>query len=141
MIEFDRIDSKETVSYSIEREMGATNNSSFKISKHGQVEKKGAGITQKKLEDEILGFNYVLWENILSLNTIETTPFIDMDPDEKRKLMESILTMQLDKLKDANKKNLKDVTVKFDTATSDVVKYQRIRKLSLNNNNQLSLKK
>lgn len=125
MVEFERVDSKATVAYSVEREMGASGSGTFKITKDGETEKKGAGITQKKLEDEILGFNLILWENVLSLNTIQTTPFIDMAPEEKRKLLESILTMQLDKLKELNKKQLKEVNVKFDTATSDVVKYQK----------------
>ena len=125
LVEFERIDSKGTAEYLVEREMGASGTGAFKITKNGETEKKGAGITQKKLEDEVLGFNLILWENILSLNTIQTTPFIDMAPDEKRKLLESILTMQLDKLKDLNKKQLKEVNVKFDTATSDVVKYQK----------------
>lgn len=124
MVEFERVDFEGISLYQITREMAVSGTASFKITKDGETEKKGAGVTQKKLEDEIIGFNQVIWENVLSLNTIQTTPFIDMDVAEKRKLLESILTLQLDKMKDLNKKTLKECSVKFNSATNDVVKYE-----------------
>ncbi len=124
-VEFVRIDSKTTDTYIIERTMNSGGATSFKISINGEGERKGAGTTQKKIEEEYLGFNKHIFENIISLNTINTKPIIDMEPKEKRKLIEAILTLQIDKLKDINSKELSKAQTKFESATSDVVKYTR----------------
>lgn len=124
-VEFVRIDSKTTDTYIIERTMNSGGATSFKISINGEGERKGAGTTQKKIEEEYLGFNKHIFENIISLNTINTKPIIDMEPKEKRKLIEAILTLQIDKLKDINSKELSKALTKFESATSDVVKYTR----------------
>lgn len=124
-VEFVRIDSKTTDTYVIERTMNSGGNTSFKITINNVTEPKGAGTTQKKIEEEYLGFNKHIFENIISLNTINTKPIIDMEPKEKRKLIEAILTLQIDKLKDINSKELSKALTKFESATSDVVKYTR----------------
>jgi exonuclease SbcC len=121
-LEFDREDSKGTVNYTIEREMGKGATKTI-IHKDNVEQNKEAGMTQKFLEGEVFGFNQNIFENIISLNTIETTPFIDMDPGTKRKLIESMLTLQIDKFKDINKKALKLAQTKFESSKSDVVKY------------------
>lgn len=123
-LEFEREDSKGTHSYAITREMGKSSTKTL-FEKDDIEQNKEAGYSQKVLEEEILGFNQSIFENVISLNTIETTPFIDMDPAKKRKLIESMLTLQIDKFKDANKKALKEAQTKMESAKSDVVKYEK----------------
>lgn len=123
-LEFDREDSKGIVNYTINREMGKGSTKTI-IHKDNVEQNKEAGVTQKFLEGEVFGFNQNIFENIISLNTIETTPFIDMDPGTKRKLIESMLTLQIDKFKDINKKALKLAQTKFESSKSDVVKYSK----------------
>jgi DNA repair exonuclease SbcCD ATPase subunit len=122
---FTRVDNKSTDEYIINREMNKSGSSTFTIAKNGEIEKKGAGTTQKTFEDEVLGFNKNIFENVISLNTIQTTPFIDMEPKDKRKLLESILTLSIDKFKELNTKKLREVTTRFDSSTSDVRKYSK----------------
>lgn len=124
-VEFDRIDSLTTDSYVISRYMEKSGSTSTTITKNEVPEKKGAGTSQKKLEEEILGFNKTLWENVISLNTIQTVPFIDMEPKDKRSLLESVLTLCIDKWKDLNKTAFKEANTKFESASSDCVKYNR----------------
>ena len=124
-VEFERIDNKGTDTYILSRTMDGKGSTSTSISKNGELDKKAAGTSQKKIEEEILGFNKTLFENVISLNTIKTVPFIDMDAKDKRKLIESILTLCLDKWKDSNSVQLKEAKTKFESATSDVVKYTK----------------
>lgn len=122
-VEFERIDSKNHDTYVITRYMSKAGVTSFKIKKNDEDELKGAGTTQKKIEEEYLGFNKNIFENVISLNTIQTKPIIEMSPNNKRKLLESILTLSIDKFKDLNAKALKEASTKFHSATSDVEKY------------------
>lgn len=128
-VEFERIDSNSHKVYQINRQLTRSGNSSFsyRSKDFGAVEfgteNKGAGTTQKKIEGEILGFNKNIFENVISLNTIQRDPIIEMRPVDKRKLIESILTLSIDKFKELNGKTLKQAQTKFDAATSDVEKY------------------
>lgn len=122
-VEFDRIDSKSNNRYIIRRSMSKSGSTSVVIDLNGVEEPKNAGTTQKHIEEEILGFNKNIFENVISLNTIQTKPIIELDTASKRKLTESILTLSLDKFKDLNGKSLKQAQTKFDAATSDVEKY------------------
>lgn len=124
-LEFIRTDVKSTDTYIIRREMQKTGSSTFTIIKNGESEKKGAGITQKMFEDEVLGFDQNIFNNIISLNTIQTTPIIDMEPKDKRSLLEAVVSLCMDRYKDLNKKALREATTKLDSAKSDVVKYER----------------
>ena len=120
-LEFDRTDANGTDEYCIERTMKPSGTSSFVFTKNGSVEKKGAGgTTQKLIENEVLGFDKRIFENVISLNTIQTIPFIDMDPKDKRALIESILSMNLDRIKDANKKRLRELNTTFEVLGSDI---------------------
>ena len=131
-LQFEREDAKGIQQFSITREMGKGSPKTI-IEKDGIEQTKEAGYSQKVFEEEVLGFNQNIFENVISLNTIETTPFIDMDPGRKRKLIESMLTLQIDKFKDANKKALKEAQTKLESAKSDVVKYEK----DLNELNQM----
>lgn len=129
-VEFERIDSKSHEMFLFTRQLTRSGSSSFKYKKklftdleYGSDEYKGAGTTQRKIESEILGFNKNIFENVISLNTIQRDPIIEMKPAQKRKLIESILTLNIDKFKDSNGKALKQAQTKFDAATSDVEKY------------------
>jgi len=124
-IDFDRIDNKGRDEYTLARSMTGSGTTSCDITKNGETEKKVAGVFQKKLEEEILGFNKNLFENVISLNTVQSTPIIEMNPEKKRKLIESLLTLSLDKFKDLNNKKLKQSQIAFDNATSDVNKYNK----------------
>jgi len=124
-VEFDKVIGDVVEQYEIKRRMTKGGATTLSIFKDGVEIPKAAGMTQKKLEDEILGFDYIIFENIISLNTIQTIPIIDMPPDKKRKLLESIATIHLDKLKKANKEKLKDVQIKFRSATNDVEQYTK----------------
>ena len=123
-LEFEREDAKGIHQFTVARQMGKGSTKTV-ITKDEVEQTKEAGYSQKIFEEEVLGFNKNIFENVISLNTIETTPFIDMDPGKKRKLIESMLTLQIDKFKDANKKALKEAQTKMTTATSDVVKYEK----------------
>ena len=59
------------------------------------------------------------------LNTIQTIPIVDMTPERKRKLLESIVTVHLDKFKKLNKEQLKEMQIKFKSATSDIELYEK----------------
>ena len=120
-LEFNRTDANGTDEYCIERTMKPSGTSSFVFTKNGSVEKKGAGgTTQKLIENEVFGFDKRIFENVISLNTIQTIPFIDMDPKDKRALIESILSMNLDRIKDANKKRLRELNTTFEVLGSDI---------------------
>lgn len=121
-LNYDRIDSNGTVNYSAIREMGSKS-MKFILEKDGVPVSKEAGVSQKNFEEDILGFNLVLYKNVISMNTIETTAFIDMKTEDKRKLIESILTLHIDKVKKLNSSEMTLAMSKFTDATSDVGKY------------------
>lgn len=125
--EFIRTDSKGSDKYVMSRTMTGTGSTKTTMSKNDIPIPKEASVSQKKFEDEILGFGTPIWENIISLNTINTVPFIDMEPKDKRDLMESVLVLCIDKWKEQNKIAYKDAMTKFESATSDVVKYGKDR--------------
>ena len=124
-VEFDVVNGDVIDRYDVKRRMTKSGGMKLIIIKNGVEIPKAAGMTQKKLEDEILGFDYIIFENIISLNTIQTIPIIDMPPDKKRKLLESIATIHLDKLKKINKDKYKDMQIKFRTSTNDVEQYTK----------------
>lgn len=125
--EFDRIDSRGTVSYKINRSMTKSGTGkSFSIAVDNIPLPKTAGMSQKIFEDEVLGFNQNLFQNVISMNTIQTVPFIDMEPKDKRVLIESILTLHIDKYKKLNSSESTRVQTKFNDATNDVVKYTKL---------------
>jgi len=129
-INFDRISSGVdnttiTDNYIIKREMTNSGGVKTEIILNKVSQNKSSGITQKQLEMEVLGFNKNIFENIISLNTIQTTPIIDMTPKDKRQLIESVLTLHIDKYKDKNKKELKEAQTKCISAQSDVEKYSK----------------
>lgn len=124
-LEFCVLTSNDTIDeYIITREMTNSGSSKTKITLNTVEQGKNA-ISQKKLEDEVLGFNLNIWENIISLNTIQTKPIIDMEPKDKRKLVESVLTLHIDKYKKANGDALKEAQTSCVMAQSDSEKYSR----------------
>lgn len=118
--DFDRIDSKGTTEYTVIRGLEPKK---FIIKENGEVLKKEAGVSQAVLENEILGFDSRLFTNVISLNTLETKPFLDMKPDDKRKLIESIITLDISKLKKKVASELTLANSQFLSASNDVKSY------------------
>ena len=128
---FDRVDSHGTVPYAAIREMTKAGSMKFTLEKDNVIVSKEAGVSQKMFEEEILGFNQILYENVISLNAMETKAFIDMKSEEKKKLIESILTLHIDKVKKLNSSEMTLALTKFNDAANDVRKYtQRIAELN-----------
>lgn len=124
-LEFYRRDSKAETHYVVERSLGRSGSMSFDIWVNGQHKEKEAGYSQKYFEDEIIGFNRNLFENVISLNTIQSKPFIDMDSKEKRTLLESIIALHIDKIKKLNADEFSITSARYSDAENDVIKYQR----------------
>lgn len=124
-LEFCRRDARGDVQYAVERSLGRSGSMSFVIWVNGEQKDKEAGYSQKYFEDEILGFNRNLFENVISLNTIQSKPFIEMDSKEKRTLLESIISLHIDKIKKLNSGEYTLASSKYDDAVGDVQKYDR----------------
>jgi len=123
ILEFEREDSKGINNYTLIREMSSSGSPTLVIMKNDVIVPKEAGITQKRIDEEILGFNKKIFESVISLNSQLSIGFIEMEPKEKRKIIESVLSLHIDKFKDANKKVLKESSTKLDVSLSDVEKY------------------
>lgn len=124
---FDRIDTNGRVRYAITRELGRSGSMVMTLSIIDDVEKtekKPAGVSQKMFEDDILGFNKNLFENVISWNSIQTKSFIDMSSEEKRKLIESIIALHIDRIKKMNSTEANLYASKFNDATNDVTKFR-----------------
>lgn len=81
---------------------------------------KRAGYSQKDFEDNILGFNEVLFKNFIAMNTQETVPFFQMPAAKKRELFQSIIAVNPDFWKKENAKRLSNAKLDFDLANNDV---------------------
>lgn len=111
--------------YNITRTISPKDKTNFSITKNDEIIGKKTGVTQKEFEDNILGFNVILWKNVIAQNTQETKPFIDMPAAEKRALLESIISVSVDKWKKGNAKFSSKSSIEFDLATSDFSKYSK----------------
>lgn len=81
---------------------------------------KRAGFTQKDFEDKILGFNEVLFKNVIAMNTQESTPFIDMPAAKRRELLESIIDMSTEYWKKESGRLLSAASTACEIAASDI---------------------
>jgi len=95
----------------------------FTIEEDGVISSRIAGMNQKSFEEEILGFDTRLFTNAISLNTLETKPFIDMKSDEKRKFIESAISFDTAKLKKKISGELAQANVKMTTSVNDIRNY------------------
>jgi len=84
------------------------------------VQNKRAGFTQKDFEENILRFNDVLFKNVIAMNTQETQPFFMLPAAKKRELLESIISLSLDKWKKANNKRASEAQLEFSISESDI---------------------
>jgi DNA repair exonuclease SbcCD ATPase subunit len=119
---FRRISAEGTDEYRIIRELGSSGSPSVEIQENGQKVDVLAGGGQAYIEEK-LGFNSQIFEQVISLNTIQTVPFIEMPAADKRSLLDSVLNVRIDRYKDLNKENLRESTSLLNIAKSDVVKY------------------
>lgn len=124
-LDFKVIEPSREVKYTIRRGMKSKVFSVFEVrDDETTIEiSKEAGFAQSSLEKNILGFDIRLFKNVISLNTLETKPFLDMKPDEKRKLIESIITIDISKYKKKLANDLSLSTTKFSTSENDVKFY------------------
>lgn len=114
-----------TESYKVTRTIsGAKSNIKFVLEKlEGDTwvaQNKRAGFTQQDFEDNVLQFNDVLFKNVIAMNTQETQPFFMLPAAKKRELLESIISLSLDKWKKANGTRASDAKLAFTVAESDI---------------------
>jgi DNA repair exonuclease SbcCD ATPase subunit len=106
-LEFDRITtSGERVEYLISRRVSTKETSKLTIFKGDDEISKKAGVNQKYLEEEILGFNKVVFDNVICLDALAFN-FLETSPEQKRKLIESVISLDVSKIK---KRNSKEIT-------------------------------
>lgn len=87
------------------------------------AQNKRAGYSQTDFENDILGFNEVLFKNVIAMNTQETQPFMELGAQKRREITESIIAMQMGLWKKENGKRLSEATLEFDLATQE---YERM---------------
>lgn len=122
-VEFSRSQGTTTEEYFIKRTVDPKNAMKFTVEKkEGDKwipQNKRAGFTQKDFEDDILRFNEVLFKNNIAQNTQESLPFIDMEAADRRKLTDSIIMLDNDRIKKENAKELSTAKTNFEIANSD----------------------
>ena len=122
-VEFSRTQGTTTEEYFIKRTVDPKNAMKFTVEKkEGDKwipQNKRAGFTQKDFEDDILRFNEVLFKNNIAQNTQESLPFIDMEAADRRKLTDSIIMLDNDRIKKENAKELSTAKTNFEIAKSD----------------------
>lgn len=122
-VEFSRTQGTTTEEYFIKRTVDPKNVMKFTVEKkEGDKwipQNKRAGFTQKDFEDDILRFNEVLFKNNIAQNTQESLPFIDMEAADRRKLTDSIIMLDNDRIKKENAKELSTAKTNFEIANSD----------------------
>lgn len=127
MLEFDYETSNgDRYEYRVTRSISPKGTVKFEIErKDGDqwvVQNKRAGFSQQDFEDTILGFNEILFKNVIAMNTQETTPFCEMEAAERRKLLESILALSLDPMKKETARRLSNESTAFDIADNDITR-------------------
>lgn len=122
-VEFSRIQGTTVEEYFIKRTVDPKNTMKFTVEKkEGDKwipQNKRAGFTQKDFEDNILRFNEVLFKNNIAQNTQESLPFIDMEAADRRKLTDSIIMLDNDRIKKENAKELSTAKTNFEIANND----------------------
>ena len=122
-VEFSRTQGTIAEEYFIRRTVDPKNTMKFTVEKkEGDKwipQNKRAGFTQKDFEDDILRFNEVLFKNNIAQNTQESLPFIDMEAADRRKLTDSIIMLDNDRIKKENAKELSTAKTNFEIANSD----------------------
>lgn len=122
-VEFTRRQGETEEEYYITRTLDPKGNMKFTVErKEGDkwvAQNKRAGFTQKDFEEDILHFNEVLFKNIVAMNTQESIPFIDMEAADRRKLTDSIIMLDNDRVKKENAKELSNAKTNYEIAASD----------------------
>ena len=122
-VEFERVQGETREEYFIRRTVDPKNAMKFTVEKkEGDKwvpQNKRAGFTQKDFEDDVLHFNEVLFKNNIAQNTQESIPFIDMEAADRRKLTDSIIMLDNDRLKKENAKELSTAKTNFEIAEND----------------------
>lgn len=123
-VEFDRVQGDIQEEYFLTRTLDPKGNMKFTLEKkEGDkwvVQNKRAGFTQKDFEENILHFNEILFKNNIAMNTQESIPFIDQEPVDRRKLTDSLIMMDNDRLKKENAKELSNAKTNYEIASNDI---------------------
>ena len=125
-VEFDRVQGDTREEYFLTRTLDPKGNMKFTLEKkEGEkwvVQNKRAGFTQKDFEENILHFNEILFKNNIAMNTQESIPFIDQEPVDRRKLTDSLIMMDTDRLKKENAKELSNAKTNSEIASNDMTR-------------------
>lgn len=125
MLEFDcekTGGSRET--YRVTRSISPKGTSKFELEKmEGEQwvsQNKRAGLSQKDFEENVLGFNDVLFKNTIAMNTQETIPFLEMDAKQRRTMLEAIIMVTWEPWKKETARRMSAACTAFDIAESDI---------------------
>lgn len=122
-LEFDREQGKTRDEYFIRRTIDPKGTSKFVLEKKDGdkwvQQNKRAGFTQKDFENDILHLDILLFKNMVAMNTQEFEPFISQEPVDRRKLTDSIIMCNTERLKKENNKELSLAKTNFELATND----------------------
>jgi DNA repair exonuclease SbcCD ATPase subunit len=84
---------------------------------------KKAGVNQKYFEDEILGFNKTIFDNVICLDALSFN-FLETKPADKRKLIESIISFDISKIKQRNAKEITQTKTSLEVSKTNSGIYQ-----------------
>ena len=124
MMEFDRTNSDGTETFRVTRTVSPKGAMKFEVEKmEGEdwvVQSKRAGYSQKDFEENVLGFNEILFKNDIAMNTQESIPFIDMAAKQRRDLLESIVSVSVEPIKKETARRLSAACSACDVADADI---------------------
>lgn len=123
-LELDKVVNGNSTTYIIYRGLKPKKFEIYKgeVKKENRIDEEGkAGIFQSYLENEILGFNEVLFKHTIAMSAMSSTPFLEMKKDEKRKFIEAILGVSdIEKIKKAFNSELSDSKSEFVRISSKI---------------------
>ena len=128
MLEFDceRVPG-EVESYRVTRTIAPKGSGRFDVDKfEGErwvPQNKRAGYAQRDFEENILGFNMVLFKNTISMNTQESIPFMEMKTAARRELLESIIMCNHKPWKEETTRRASAAAMAFDLAANDIERF------------------
>lgn len=129
MLEFDcERTPGEIESYRVTRTIAPKGSGKFDVDKfEGErwvPQNKRGGYAQKDFEENILGFNTVLFKNTIAMNTQESIPFMEMKTAARRELLESIIMCNHKPWKEETTRRASAAAMAFDLAANDIERFK-----------------
>jgi len=96
---------------------------SLSISKNGvPIDKAGSKDMQSIIDDEIMdGMPYNIFSNVLNLSLNNFKSFISMTPDDKRKIIDRIFSLEIiNKVNELIKKDLRDLSMSVNVSNNQI---------------------